>query len=1057
MAVLAAVAAVPLYFTVFTVRVFEPEKSALLRLLGGAVVALLAFDTAAADRAAAGSAGSTQSGLQQMHGTLGRRVVRHPLGIALLGLWCAEAASTALSVAPLTSLLGSYERAGGLATSSALLALALAAAGLTARGTTGAALLARSIGIGCFPAGLYGLLQRAGLDPLPWTGDVVYRPTGPSGSSPLFAGYLAVALPFAVASAAGVIASARAGARSAAETGAVRAGPGAPGPAGAKPGRLRFSCTGPSIAWLIVAATGFAGLLVSGSRGPLLALAGGTAIATATLAARHRKRAVAAVVIAASLASVGGVVALNRSDGVPAALSGWTLVERSGFALDPNKSTARVRRLLWRASAEAIADAPLRIPVGRGPETMGSAWAPYYPPVLAYDEPRGWVPDRAHNLVLDRLFEAGLLGLMATVAVFGTALHTAFGLLGARSARWIAWCGAGAVVGAALAHALGAPEAVPAAGGLGAAAGLLAQMVTAALGPIPVSIPSPWRCASPGAARHASSPSTAGMAWDQALFPIACIAALAAHWIDLQLSFASISSACLAAVIAGGLLGAAIRGSPRAGLEPGTLPAAGTAIASLIGFTLVHGFARPGMTAGGPPTAIGLVALPTLIAAVALGAKARGAAVALGLVAAYASAHLLVLGLGSRSASHAVVGGVGTSILYAVAVLACLSARVSARGLDSSDQAPSTSTAPARARDDLAPAFLVMAAAAVLTSPIWLFPSAADGLVKEGRLVWEAPVRQLREAGETGRALAMLTRARERYVAAVRVVPWQARYRLDAAFAAQVEADLLDEQLARLMATSGEAAAGNEYSPAHPGDTVAGLAHLARRRDRAFEEALGHIAAARRLAGPAPGPTIARARALRVWGEMTRQAERRSTRLAAARTSYAAAISLAPGWPELRDEAARTALLAGDHVAAEHLARAARLLDEHYLPALVTLARAASAEGNDAAAVGHWQALFTDKRAADDVASMIEHGRALLRLERWADAAARLREAAVRAPDDSGAHADLALALGKSGDRAAALGAARRAAKLAPLDGAIAALVSELEGASPGVTPTATR
>lgn len=74
------------------------------------------------------------------------------------------------------------------------------------------------------------------------------------------------------------------------------------------------------------------------------------------------------------------------------------------------------RLLIWRGSLKLAAQRPI---VGFGPDAFGFAFQSVYPPELAHVEGYGVIPDRAHNLLLNRLVATGALGLAASICVGG--------------------------------------------------------------------------------------------------------------------------------------------------------------------------------------------------------------------------------------------------------------------------------------------------------------------------------------------------------------------------------------------------------------------------------------------------------------------------------------------------------------------------------------------------------------------------------------------------------------------------------------------------------------
>ncbi len=217
-------------------------------------------------------------------------------------------------------------------------------------------------------------------------------------------------------------------------------------------------------------------------------------------------------------------------------------------------------------------------------------------------------------------------------------------------------------------------------------------------------------------------------------------------------------------------------------------------------------------------------------------------------------------------------------------------------------------------------------------------------------------------------------------------------------------------------------------------------------RDTAFAAGLAAIDRAATLLPGAPEPAVSRALALRVWADRTRDPERRQTRWGAARAAWDQALVLAPRWPEVYDEAAATALRAGDAEAALGLARRALDVDGFFRRAWRTAAEAHVARTELAAAADAYREYFVDYRNASDVTTQRARLAVLMRLGRDDEALQVARDVAQLAPDDPFALADLAVLLERGGDPSAALEAAQRAVRLAPDDAGIAALLRRLEG-----------
>ncbi len=433
-AAFAAALVVPLVFAPYTEHVFEPAKASMVRFLG--IVAL--------------GAAVLVAGWRSRPALPSRSIVA-----ALLAVVLAQAIATLFSPVPWLGLMGAPDRGQGLVTLTAITILALAGISI-ARRAGGAWRLASWMAAAALPVSLYAVGQygRWSIDPLPWAGDTMTRVAGPAGNSVMLAAHLALVTPLALALAALAWK------------------------------RIAVCGAGGAAIWCVVAVSSVAALVASGSRGPALALAGGLFTAWLAIAASRRSRIAVVVLAAAAATGIGLVIVLNTPAGSRAAGQSVPFIARLSQALNPERSTTRVRLRLWEGTAEAVSASGPRLAVGYGPESMSAVWAPYYPSILAYDEPRGFVPDRAHNLALDDLITGGVLGLLAHLFLFTAVIETGLRLLGlfgksgwvAARAWRIAWVGGG-VLGGAVAWAAGGQSMAGLGLGLGLATGLAVWLV----------------------------------------------------------------------------------------------------------------------------------------------------------------------------------------------------------------------------------------------------------------------------------------------------------------------------------------------------------------------------------------------------------------------------------------------------------------------------------------------------------------------------------------------------------------------------------------------------
>lgn len=103
-------------------------------------------------------------------------------------------------------------------------------------------------------------------------------------------------------------------------------------------------------------------------------------------------------------------------------------IGRLGRLLETDDGTGRVRTLIWFGDERGGGAVGLlqsnwlrTLTLGHGPETMFTAYNPFYPPELARYEARGASPDRSHQAWLDELVTKGALGLLSYFFLFGSA------------------------------------------------------------------------------------------------------------------------------------------------------------------------------------------------------------------------------------------------------------------------------------------------------------------------------------------------------------------------------------------------------------------------------------------------------------------------------------------------------------------------------------------------------------------------------------------------------------------------------------------------------------
>jgi tetratricopeptide (TPR) repeat protein len=413
---LAAVIAAPLFFNVYSSRVFEPDKLTLVRSI--AVVAGAAWLIKWIEGLGRGPRPRSETA----------RAVgwRTPLVIPTLILVVCYLISTALSVAPSTSLWGSYQRLQGTYTTfSYIVIFFMILQGLRDKRQLDRLVL--TIILNSLPIAFYGLVQRYKLDPLPWGGDVTSRVAANMGNAIFIGAYLIMAffltLGRVIESFRSILAEEEA----------------------------YLSDIARASGYVFIAAVQLITIVFCGSRGPWLGGMAGLFVLGLVLLVDLRRQAPAQGELSRSqrfvrtarkwlwlawiVTALAGAVLLiefNRPDTPLAPLRANPTFGRLGKLFETEGGTGKVRTLIWEGAAQLVWwHEPLRFPggkldpynavrplVGYGPESMYVAYNRYYPPDLAHYEARNASPDRSHNETFDALVITGLIGFLAEQLVF---------------------------------------------------------------------------------------------------------------------------------------------------------------------------------------------------------------------------------------------------------------------------------------------------------------------------------------------------------------------------------------------------------------------------------------------------------------------------------------------------------------------------------------------------------------------------------------------------------------------------------------------------------------
>lgn len=293
-------------------------------------------------------------------------------GALALATAASLALSALLSSNPPLSWFGTNWRRFGVVEQSAVLLFAWLVASHTAGNPKRIRTVLRGIAAAALLAGIYGILQYFGIDPLLpaaayhigegiWT---IVRPPGTLGYVSYFANWLAMAAFLSLALA-----------------------------------QLEERPVWRAAAYAASAVAAFA-MVLTGTRGAMLAAAAGCVVLAASGAVRiNRRTMISAVALAL------GFAAFYYSP------AGWNLHSRARWFREDSRGGARLE--LWRDSLSMSAH---RLPAGFGPEVFTAQFPHYESKQLAEAYP-DFAHESPHNMFLDALVSQGLPGLALLVAL----------------------------------------------------------------------------------------------------------------------------------------------------------------------------------------------------------------------------------------------------------------------------------------------------------------------------------------------------------------------------------------------------------------------------------------------------------------------------------------------------------------------------------------------------------------------------------------------------------------------------------------------------------------
>ncbi len=435
---LLALIVAPLFFNLLSYRIFEPDKTVLVRVL--ALVALLAGVIWLVETVASRDEGRISGSVWQ---AVSRPLQRGDVAVLFLVLLSliSLGLSTVLSVAPRVSALGSHTRLQGLYTTASY-AVLFAAVVVRLRSRTQLDRFLTAVLLVSLPVSLYGILQHFGGDTIAWMESATFRVRSSMGNAVFVAAYVILCVPLCAYR---ILISWRAVLLSETGSTAVVLVVGSIASFAVQIAAWLAGPTAGTVSALVVVATWFVlarladkrptpylhvalytvlfsaqsmCLFFSQSRGPILAFVVGLVFLVLLWLLSQRAFRKALVAIFASTLVVAGLLFVNLHGPTARWVQRLPVVGPLANIFQTSAGSGKVRILVWDGVLDVVRANPWRAMIGHGPETLKLTYPAQYRPELAHIGGRRSMPDRSHNETLDTLYAKGAVGILLYLCLF---------------------------------------------------------------------------------------------------------------------------------------------------------------------------------------------------------------------------------------------------------------------------------------------------------------------------------------------------------------------------------------------------------------------------------------------------------------------------------------------------------------------------------------------------------------------------------------------------------------------------------------------------------------
>jgi hypothetical protein len=407
---LAAVILSAFFMNIYTQRMFEPDKASIIRSIAILMLITLVIKILETPKR---KTEPTDGGRKFSFASIDNSIFI-PAALFFFSYFI----SSAFSILPHNSFWGSYDRMQGLYTTASYFVIFIIAA-IQIKSINQINRLINTVIWISVPVMLYGLLQKAHLDPVPWQSmDPSARISSTMGNPIFMAAYLILIVPLVLGKISFLIASRE------------------------KSVEMPFLYKVKMAFYAAILILDILCIILTQSRGPLLGMIVGFVAFGIGYGVIYNKRQFLMFSGIIMVFSIVFLVVLNIPKTPLEPLKKIPIIERLS-KVNPREGSARVRMILWDTAYKMMRDTvkppkeadpynyskPWRFVLGYGPETIGNTFYRYHSPELVGFEGATVHADNCHDSVINIWVTQGILGVIAFLSLIAGVIWVGFKII----------------------------------------------------------------------------------------------------------------------------------------------------------------------------------------------------------------------------------------------------------------------------------------------------------------------------------------------------------------------------------------------------------------------------------------------------------------------------------------------------------------------------------------------------------------------------------------------------------------------------------------------------